>query len=116
MLRGLLPRAHGAPEKTKPPSLRPLSLSRRLTEAFLLLFEHLSERQPLTLFLDDVHWMDETSLAVIQFVRRRAQGDLTIVLVLTTELIQKRACIEEFLTSIDGHCERLSVEGSPQKV
>ena len=111
VLRGLLPRAHGAPEKTKPPPLRPLSLSRRLTEAFLLLFEHLSERQPLTLFLDDVHWMDETSLAVIQFVRRRAQGDLTIVLVLTTELIQKRACIEEFLTSIHGHCERLSVEG-----
>ena len=108
VLRSLLPRA---PEKTKPPSLRPLSLSRRLTEAFLLLFEHLSERQPLTLFLDDVHWMDETSLAVIQFVRRRAQGDLTIVLVLTTELIQKRACIEEFLASIDGHCERLSVEG-----
>ena len=111
VLRGLLPRAQGAPEKTKPPPLRPLSLSRRLMEAFLLLFEHLSERQPLTLFLDDVHWMDETSLAVIQFVRRRAQGDLKIVLVLTTELIQKRACIEGFLTSINGHYERLFVEG-----
>ena len=110
VLRGLLPRAHGAPEKTIPPPLRPLSLSRRLMEAFLLLFEHLSERQPLTLFLDDVHWMDETSLAVIQFVRRRAKGDLTMVLVLTTELIQKRAYVQEFLTSINGQYERLSVE------
>jgi DNA-binding SARP family transcriptional activator/tetratricopeptide (TPR) repeat protein len=110
VLRGLLPRGQGAPEKTKPPPLGPLSLSRRLMEAFLLLFEHLSERQPLTLFLDDVHWMDETSLAVIQFVRRRAKGDFTIVLVLTTELIQKKAYVQDFVTSIDGQCERLSVE------
>ena len=94
-----------------PPPLEPLSLSRRLIEAFLLLFEHLSGDQPLTLFLDDVHWMDETSLAVIQFVRRRAKGDLTIVLVLTTELIQKRACVQEFLTSISGEYEQLAVEG-----
>ena len=93
-----------------PPPLRPLSLSRRLMEAFLLLFEHLSDRHPLTLFLDDVHWMDETSLAVIQFVRRRAKGDLTIVLVLTTELIQRRAYVQDFLTSIHGQYERLSVE------
>ena len=110
VLQGLLPRARGAPEKTMPPPLRPLSLSRRLMEAFLLLFEHLSERQPLTLFLDDVHWMDETSLAVIQFVRRRAKGDLTMVLVLTTELIQKRAYVQEFLSSINGQYEHLSVE------
>ncbi len=111
VLRSLMPRAHGAPEKVMPPPLRPLSLSRRLMEAFLLLFEHLSRRQPLTLFLDDVHWMDETSLAVIQFVRRRAKGDLTIVLVVTTELIKKRACVQEFLTSIDGEYEHLAVEG-----
>ena len=110
VLRGLMPRAHGAPEKATPPPLRPLSLSRRLMEAFLLLFEHLSGRQPLALFLDDVHWMDETTLAVIQFVRRRAKGDLTIVLVLTTELIQKRACVQEFLTSINGDYEHLAVD------
>ena len=110
VLRGLMPRAHGAGEKTMPPPLEPLSVSRRLMEAFLLLFEHLSGRQPLALFLDDVHWMDETSLAVIQFVRRRAKGDLTIVLVLTTELIQKRACVQEFLASINGQYEHLAVE------
>ncbi|MCH7857052.1 MAG: AAA family ATPase [Gemmatimonadetes bacterium] len=110
VLRGLMPRAHGAPEKVMPPPLRPLSLSRRLMEAFLLLFEHLSRHQPLILFLDDVHWMDETSLAVIQFVRRRAKGDLTIVLVLTTELVQKRACVQEFMTSINGEYEHLAVE------
>ena len=110
VLRGLMPRAHGAGEKAMPPPLEPLSVSRRLMEAFLLLFEHLSGRQPLALFLDDVHWMDETSLAVIQFVRRRAKGDLTIVLVLTTELIQKRACVQEFLASINGQYEHLAVE------
>ena len=110
VLRGLMPRAHGAPEKVMPPRLQPLSLSRRLMEAFLLLFEHLSRRQPVALFLDDVHWMDETSLAVIQFVRRRAKGDLTIVLVFTTELVQKRACVQEFLTSINGEYEHLAVE------
>jgi len=110
VLKGLLPRVHGAPEKTLPPPLRPLSVSRRLMEAFLLLFEHLSVSQPLALFLDDVHWMDETSLAVIQFVRRRAKGNLTIVLVLTTELIQKRACVKEFLASINGQYQHLAVE------
>ena len=110
VLRGLMPRAQGAGEKTMPPPLEPLSVSRRLMEAFLLLFEQLSGRQPLALFLDDVHWMDETSLAVIQFVRRRARGDLTIVLVLTTELIQKRACVQEFLASLKGQYEHLVVE------
>ena len=110
VLRGLMPRAQGAPEKTMPPPLRPLSLSRRLMEALLLLFEHLSGRQPLALFLDDVHWMDETTLAVIQFVRRRAKGNLTIVLVLTTELIRKRACVQKFLTSISGDYEHLAVD------
>ena len=55
VLRGLMPRVHGAPEKVMPPPLRPLSVSRRLMEAFLLLFERLSERQPFALFLDDVH-------------------------------------------------------------
>ena len=109
VLRGLMPRPHGAPEKVRPPPLRPLSVSRRLMEAFLLLFEHLSERQPFALFLDDVHWIDETSLAVIQFVRRRAKGDLTIVLVMTTELIQRRTCVQEFLASINGHFEHLAV-------
>ena len=39
VLRGLMPRAHGAPEKVMPPPLQPLSLSRRLMEAFLRLFE-----------------------------------------------------------------------------
>ena len=111
VLRGLLPIAHGVREKTMPPPLRPLSVSRRLMEAFLLLFEQLSGPQPLALFLDDVHWMDETSLAVIQFVRRRAKGDLTIVLVLTTELIQRRPCVQEFLTSINAECEHLALEG-----
>ena len=115
VLRGLMPRAHGAPEKVMPPPLRPLSVSRRLMEAFLLLFERLSERQPLALFLDDVHWMDETSLAVIQFVRRRARGDLTIVLVMTTELIQSRTCVQEFLASINGHYEHLAVGELDQK-
>ena len=46
VLRGLMPRAPGAPAKTLPPPLQPLSLSRRLMEAFLLLFEHLSKDQP----------------------------------------------------------------------
>ena len=49
VLRGLMPRAHGAPAKAVPPPLRPLRLSRRLMEAFLLLFEQLSARQPFTL-------------------------------------------------------------------
>ena len=111
VLRGLLPITQGVREKTMPPPLRPLSVSRRLMEAFLLLFEQLSGPQPLALFLDDVHWMDETSLAVIQFVRRRAKGDLTIVLVLTTELIQRRPCVQEFLTSINAECEHLALEG-----
>ena len=57
-----------------------------------------------------MHWIDETSLAVIQFVRRRAKGDLTIVLVFTAELIPRRACVREFLTSVDGEYEYLAVE------
>ena len=109
VLQDLLPGVSNAPSQVLAPTIQPGSVPRRLFEAFLRLFEHLSRKRPVLLFLDDVHWIDETSLSVIQFIRRRAVGDIEIVLVFTTEMIQKRACIENFLDSVPDEDEKLCV-------
>lgn len=54
-----------------PPPIDEKSLSRRLMDAFSLLFEGMAYEQPTMLFIDDLHWADETTLAVLHFFRRR---------------------------------------------
>jgi len=111
VLQGLVPKPSESSPRRSAPTIQPGSVSRRLFEAFLLLFDSLSRKKPLVLFLDDAHWIDETSLAVIQFVRRRAQGNVAIVMVFTTELIRTRPCIESFLESIRRDCHEIVVTG-----
>lgn len=54
--------------------------SRLLCESVLRLFEAFGRSNPLLLFLDDFHWIDEASLAVLHFVRRRWRaGGLVLV-------------------------------------
>lgn len=65
----------------EPPALRPGAIPRRLFEAFRQLLSSLSRDAPVVLILDDFHWLDDTSLAVLDYVWRRWQnGHLKILL------------------------------------
>jgi len=62
------------------PTIQPGEVPRRLCEAFRLLFENLASNQPLLVFLDDVHWADETTLSVLEYLRRRWENGRMVLL------------------------------------
>ncbi|MDX1495511.1 MAG: AAA family ATPase, partial [Longimicrobiales bacterium] len=53
------------------PPIEEKSLSRRLLDAFSLLFRSISEERPTIFFLDDLQWADATTIAALQFYQRR---------------------------------------------
>jgi DNA-binding SARP family transcriptional activator len=46
----------------------------RLFEGVLGFFSHLTEEAPLAILLDDVHWLDEGSAALLHYLARRLRG------------------------------------------
>jgi len=68
----LLPELGGA--QTPTPVSHPTSDRNRLFEAVLGFFSHLSDQAPLAIVLDDVHWLDEGSAALLHYLARRLRG------------------------------------------
>ena len=64
------------------PSLDPDSEQRRLFESMVALLTSLSEQSPILLVLEDVHWADSGSLAMLRYLARRTKGQ-PIMLVAT---------------------------------
>lgn len=98
-----LPELHeelGPPGDPEPPAAATSSSpaaapSRLLCQAFLRLLEDAARSKPLLLFLDDFHWTDPESLAVLHFVRRRWRAGVLVLVV---------ACRPEELRSNDAAC------------
>lgn len=68
----LLPQLHtGEGPVPEPPPVRPDATPRRLFEAFRILFLHIRKCNPIILVIEDFHWIDDTSLAVLEYLRRR---------------------------------------------
>ncbi|MEO6892684.1 MAG: AAA family ATPase, partial [Ktedonobacteraceae bacterium] len=65
-LQPLLP-----PDTAFPPPLSPGDEQRRLWEATLELLTMISERTPLVIVLDDLHWADASSCELLAFLARR---------------------------------------------
>jgi serine/threonine protein kinase len=64
------------------PALDPDSEQRRLFESMVTLLSSLSQRSPILLVLEDVHWADSGSLAMLRYLARRTK-DHPIMLVAT---------------------------------
>lgn len=64
------------------PALDPDSEQRRLFESMVALLSSLSEQSPILLVLEDVHWADSGSLAMLRYLARRTKGQ-PIMLVAT---------------------------------
>ena len=72
-----------------------------LLHALFWLVANLASEQPLALLVDDLHWVDEASLRLLDFVARRA-GDLPLLLVGTTRPAEPGAHAELLDTLRDG--------------
>ncbi len=72
------------------PYVQDSSLSRRLLDAFWMLFDRLAQEGPTLLFLDDIHWADPTTIALLQFMQRHWEsGSLGVVAAARPELVRK---------------------------
>ena len=71
----------GSARRPEAPPARPQAVAMRTCEAFLHLFEAVARDRRTIFFLDDFHWADRASLAVLQFVYRRWRASgFTVVL------------------------------------
>jgi tetratricopeptide (TPR) repeat protein len=62
------------PEVSPNPSLDPASEQQRVFESAITLFSALADQAPLLLLLDDAHWADAGTLALLQHVARRMRA------------------------------------------
>ncbi len=62
------------------PALDPERERDRLFEALTLCFQRLAEPRPLLLVLEDLHWAGEASLALLEWLARRAAGHAILIL------------------------------------
>lgn len=66
----LPPGPFAQPVQSLPP-IEERALSRRLLDAFSLLFRSLANERPTIFFLDDLQWADATTVSALQFFQRR---------------------------------------------
>ena len=73
-------------------------LSRHTCDAFLRLFTMIAESQKTILSVDGFQWMDESSIAVLQFLRRRwCRGELTLLVTFCEEELRLGTSVARFI-------------------
>ncbi len=81
--------------------IQPGSIPRRLYEAVHRLLLEVVRDGPVCLFIDDFHWADQTSLTVLDFLRRRwKSGGLVIVLAARPEATKPGSSTERYLRDL----------------
>ena len=63
-----------------PPTLEPEQARFRLFDSITTFLKNASNRQPIVLVLDDLHWADKPSLLLLQFLARELRGGRLMVL------------------------------------
>ncbi len=85
----------------------------RLFEALLELLDVLSERQPLVLVLEDMHWADRTTRTFVSFLARSVRDErLTVVLTYRSDELHRRHPLRPLLSELDRleHVRRIELE------
>ncbi|GAC1618190.1 MAG: hypothetical protein PVS3B1_22400 [Ktedonobacteraceae bacterium] len=95
------------PDLAPSTTLDPEQEKRRLYQALINFFMHLSATQPLLIIVEDVHWSDDTSLEFLLYLARRVPSHHTL-LVLTYRSEEVRPTLTRLLAGLDR--ERLATE------
>jgi DNA-binding CsgD family transcriptional regulator len=98
---------HDSPPMPPLPSLEPEQEKRRLFEALTRWFSGLGTKQPILLFIEDVHWSDDTSLEWLHYLARRCAAHPLLLLV-TYRSEEVRSSLSHWLAQLDR--ERLAQE------
>lgn len=99
VIAGLLPPGTFDHPPAEPPPIQASSLSRRLLDSFALLFEHLAREQSTVLFIDDLQWADDTTVATLQFLQRRwSKGSFGIFATVRPDLVRATDPVAKYLS------------------
>lgn len=108
-LAALIPGLYGHSQPAAGSSPASPAEQQRLYEHLITLLSGLSERTPLLLVLEDVHWADAGSLALLRFLARRSRASrlrLLFVLTYRPSGVEGVCCLQELL--YDLHREKLA--------
>jgi len=102
VLIAFLPHLHEGPGPLPaPPDIRQGATPRRLFEAVTVLLQTLCLTEKVLLVLDDFHWTDDTTVAVLAYLHRRwRNGGLRIVLAFRPEALDGRRMPRQLLNDI----------------
>jgi DNA-binding SARP family transcriptional activator/tetratricopeptide (TPR) repeat protein len=103
VIASILPELPAGMERPVVPPIDESALSRRLYDAFSILFARLAAEEPTLLFIDDLQWADATTVAVLQFAQRRWRaGALGVVASVRADLVIGGGGVSRYL---EGHRE-----------
>lgn len=104
VMLALMPQFHAGEEQLEDLGyIQPGSIPRRLFEAFHRLLLEVVKEQTVCLFVDDLHWADETSLKVLDFLRRRwTTGGLSLVFAVRPEILRPGSPWARFQSELGG--------------
>ena len=96
----MLPSSSPSATREPPPPIDETALSRRLMDAFSLLLHSLAEEEPTILFIDDLQWVDATTIAVLEFYGRRyPNARFGVFATVRPELVFDEDPVEGFITN-----------------
>ena len=72
--------ANGLPDLPSPPAMEPQQARFRLFDGIVRFLQAASKRQPLVLILDDLHWADQPSLLLLEFLAREPRAARLLVI------------------------------------
>jgi tetratricopeptide (TPR) repeat protein len=102
VIAALLPHLPDGMQRPSVPPIAESSLSRRLYDAFAMLFARLAEDEPTILFLDDLQWADATTIAVLQFVQRRWRtGSMAVIATIRPDVVGDSDGVARYLGEDD---------------
>jgi DNA-binding CsgD family transcriptional regulator len=85
----------------------------RLFEALVELLDVLSERQPVTLILEDMHWADRSTRTFVSFLARSLRQErVMVVLTFRSDELHRRHPLRPLLSELDrlDHVRRIQLE------
>ncbi|HXV44875.1 MAG TPA: AAA family ATPase, partial [Anaerolineae bacterium] len=97
------------PDLASTPALEPEQEKRRLLQAVIQFFTHLSATQPLLIIIEDLQWSDDTSLEfLLTLARRLAAQPALLLLTYRSDDAPAHPALSHFLAGLDR--ERLATE------
>lgn len=92
-----------APNLPNAPLLEPERERRRLFDAVASTLEHIAEKRPLLMVLEDLHWAGAVTIELLAFCTRRLRGKSVLsVISFREEDVDGSSALHGFLRSLDG--------------